>query len=104
MKHLRARAVEIGPHPGMLGLQHGSRIGPSRGDLAVGQRATRSQTVVSAGEIVGDHEHGEAKRPLQRPDQRVEFAGGDRIEAGGRLIQEQRAGDRARAHAPAPRA
>ena len=37
---------------------------------------------------MGDHEHGQPQRLLQRLDQRVEIAGGDRIEARGRLVEE----------------
>ncbi len=43
---------------------------------------------VEAVEVVGDHEDGEPERLLQRADEIVEIAGRDRIEPGGRLIEE----------------
>ena len=81
-----------------------SAIGPDRHHLAVGQRGDAVADRVQAVEVVGDHEHGEPERLLQRPDQRVEVAGGDRIEARGRLVEEHDLRDRARARGRAPRA
>ena len=51
--------------------------------------ATRSQIAAQRIEIVGDHDHGQAEAALQAADQPVERRGADRIEAGGRLVQEQ---------------
>ena len=50
-------------------------------------------------EIVGDHEDGQPERVAEAPDERVELFGGHRIEARGRLVEEQDVGverDRAR--------
>jgi len=60
---------------------------PDRDDLAVGQRRHAVADRIEAGEVVGDHEHGQSQRLLQRLDQGVEIAGGDRIEPRGRLVE-----------------
>ena len=46
--------------------------------------ADREQAI----EIVGDHEHCQAQRLLQRADEIVEIAGRDWIEPRGRLVEE----------------
>src|SRR5689334_24613500 len=43
-------------------------------------------------EVVGDQEHGEPQRLLQLLGQPVEGRGADRIEAGGRLVEEEQLG------------
>ena len=75
----------------MIGGQHVLQWS-KRGDPAVGQCCDAVADGGERVEIVRDHEDGEAKRPLQRSDQRVEFAGRDRIEARGGLVQEQQRG------------
>src|SRR5580765_8556516 len=50
--------------------------------------ADREQSI----EIVRYQEDGEAEARLQIEDQLIESSGGDRIEAGGRLVEEQNLG------------
>src|SRR5690242_8287859 len=78
VEHLRTRAVEISPHPGMIGLEDiGQR--PERRDPAVGERRDAVADGGQRIEVMRDHEDGEAQRALQRPDQRVELARRDRM-------------------------
>ena len=93
-----ARAVEVFPDPGMIVLQkfrHRADL-----DLLVHEHgdtvADRRQTV----QIVGHHEDGQAQALLQAANQLVEGGGADRIEAGGRLVQEQDLRDRGPARGP----
>ena len=79
--------VEIGLEPRIVGKQElADRTGgdnlfmPKHRDPV----ADRKQAV----EIVRDHEHSEAERLLQRADEIVEIAGGNRVEARGRLVEE----------------
>ena len=67
-ERLRASAVEIGLHPGMIGFEH-SRKRSQGGDSAVGQRGHTVTHCLQAVEIMGDHEHRKAQRPVQGPDQ-----------------------------------
>ena len=53
---------------------------PQRRDPIAGLR--------QAVEVVGYHENGQPQSALQGPDQFVEVAGADRIEARGRLVEE----------------
>ena len=66
-----------------------SDIGPTTTTLPSAMRGDAVADRVQAVEIVRHHEHGKAQRALQRLDQRVEFAAGDRVEAGCRLVEEQ---------------
>jgi hypothetical protein len=61
---------------------------PDRDNLAVGQRGDAIADRVETGEIMGDHEHGQTERLLQRLDQRIEIAGRDRVQPRGRLVEE----------------
>ena len=64
----------------MFGGEH--RLDRTGGDdAAFGQHRDAVADRVQAVEIVGDHEHRQAQRPLQRADQLVEFGGADRVEA-----------------------
>ena len=103
LQHLGALAVEIGPHPGMLGLKQFAHRSDGD-DLAVRERRDAIADGVQAGEVVGDHEHRQPERLLQCLDQGVEIAGRDRDRAPRSARRETRSRDRARARAPAPRA
>src|SRR5690349_13845948 len=85
-----ARAVEIGLDPRVW-------VAHELGDCAYFQSfvdegrdpvADRVETV----EIVRHHEDGEAEAALQVAHQGVELAGADRVEAGGRLVEEEELG------------
>src|SRR3974377_2561038 len=86
LQHLRALAVEIGPHPWMAGLKKFMH-GPDRDDLAIRQRRNAVANGVEAGEIMGHHEYRHPQRFLQGPDQRIEIARRDRGQSRGRLIE-----------------
>src|SRR4030095_7412131 len=82
-----ARPVEIGLNPGMR-IAHQLFQGPHFDLLVYQDRnpvANRDQRV----EVMGDHDHGQAQALLQAADQLVKVGGPDRVEAGGRLVQEQ---------------
>ena len=80
--------MEIGAQPGVIGGQHLLDV-TGGDDLAVGERGDAVADGIEAVEVVGDHEHRQAERLLQRRDELVEFGRADRIEAGGRLVKEQ---------------
>ena len=69
-----------------------SEIGPDRDHPPLPQHRDAVADRVEAVEIVGDHEDGEAERVLQGGDQIVELARADRVEARGRLVEEQQIG------------
>jgi hypothetical protein len=71
----------------MLGLQQFAHR-TDRHDLAVRECGDAVADRGEARKVMGNHEHGEAEGLLQRPDQRVEIAGSNWIEAGCRLVQE----------------
>ena len=82
----RARAVEIGMHPGLVHLEHvGDRAGDQ--DLLRASTAIRSQIVrrLSRSWVTMKTVR---RASLQLADQLVEIGGADRIEPGGRLIEE----------------
>src|SRR5579871_1577942 len=82
-----ALAVEILPQPGMLrGLHVGDR--PCSNDLTVPQNGYAVASGIKAVQIVGYHENGQAQSALEGADQFVKVAGADRVEARGRLVQE----------------
>ena len=78
--------AEISLHPRMFASEH--RFDRAFGDdLAVGERRDAVADIVQAVEIVRHHEDGKPQGLLQGPDQGIEIAGGDRIEARGRLVE-----------------
>src|SRR5258707_1394421 len=79
LQHQGALAVKIGPHPGMLGLKQFAHR-PDRHYLAVSKGRHAVANGVEAGEVMGDHEHRQPQRFLQRLDQHVEIARGYRVE------------------------
>ena len=80
-------AVEIGFEPRIVGTQEFFDF-PDGDDLAVAEHRDPVADGEQAVEIVRDHEHREAERFLQRGDEIVEIAGRNRIEARGRLVEE----------------
>ena len=93
--------MKIGAHPGILVFQMLRQGTDSyfpvdqHGD-AVADREQRVQ-------IVRDEEHGQPEAGLQIADQPVELGSGDRIEAGGRLVEKQDLGiERQRPREPGP--
>src|ERR1700690_3210516 len=86
-----ALAVKIGLDPRIFGTQQ-LRDGSDRDHPPLPQYGDAIADGVEAVEIVGDHENGEAKRVLQGGDEIVELARPDRVEAGGRLVEEQQIG------------
>src|SRR3954468_23825866 len=82
-----ALAVKVLVQPRVLrGLHVGDRSGCN--DLPVAQHGDAVAGRIKAVEVVGYHENGQAQSALQGAHQLVEIAGADRIEAGGRLVQE----------------
>ena len=75
----------------MLGLQQFAHRADGD-DLAVGQRRDAVADGIEARKIMGDHEHRQPQRLLQGLDQRVEIAGGDRIQTRGRLVEKHDCG------------
>ena len=80
-----------------------SAIGPMAMTLPLAEHGDAVADRVEAVEIVGDHEHGQPQGRLQGRDELVELAGADRVEAGGRLVEEQTPGSSASARASAAR-
>ena len=56
--------------------------------LAIPEHGDPITSGIKAVKIVGYHENGQAQSTLQRSHQFVEIAGADRVETGGRLIEE----------------
>src|SRR5664279_190531 len=84
---LSATAAEVGLDPGMVRGAH-RRHRPVGNDATVGEHGDAVAGGGEGFEIVGHHEDGETQCLLQRADEPVEVAGGDGVEAGGRLIEE----------------
>ncbi len=70
---------------GMRHLLHRSR----RDHLLVGDHRHPITDRVHGVQVVGDHEHRQVQAVRELPDQFVEGAGADRVQPGGRLVQEQ---------------
>ena len=68
-------------------LQLGKRA--DRGHLPVGQHGDAVAIGVKRIEIVRDHEHGQAERIAQAPDQGVELLRSDRVEPGRGFVEEE---------------
>jgi hypothetical protein len=86
-----AFAAEVGFEPRMLGREHG--LDRAGGDhAALRQHGDAIADRVQAVEVMGDHEHAQSQRALQRADQFVELGGADRIEAGRRFVEENDVG------------
>ena len=97
-----ARAGEIGLDPGV-------RIAHQFRDCAdfhlfVDEHRDAVADRIAAVEVVRHHEHGQAEALLQVADQLVEGRGADRVEPGGRLVEEDDARGRAPARGRARRA
>lgn len=84
----RARAVEILPHPGMVG---GFDLRQRRvhHHLLVGQHGHPVADSVKRVEIMCDDENGQPQRLSQRQDEFIESRRADRVQSGGRLVQEK---------------
>src|SRR3954451_8623878 len=81
-------AVEISFEPGVIGSQH--RLDSSRRDDAPAAQCGNSVAYcMKTVQIMGYHEHRKAQSSLKCGDQVIEFAGPDRVEARGRLVEEQ---------------
>src|ERR1700704_4994056 len=84
----RARTVEIGPQPRMLGCQH--RIHVSGGDdLTLAKYGNPVTDCIQAVEIVGYHKNSHCRSSLQGQDELIEIAGADRIEPRSRLVEKK---------------
>src|SRR3546814_5478413 len=83
-----SRPVEIILYPRMLGGKQ-FRDGADRDDLFLRQHRDPVAGRIERVEIVGDEEDGEPHRVGELADQLVELGGADRVEPGGRLVEEQ---------------
>ena len=98
-----ARTPEIFLYPFVVQSQQ-FRNRSDRDHLPVGEHRDTVADGVERVEIVRDQEDGEAEPLAKLDDQLVEGGGADRIEAGGRLVEEQQLRDRARARGRCRRA
>src|SRR5882757_10279787 len=84
---IAAPPVEIFPDPGMIVRQQ--LFHRTYHDVLVEQHSDPITSRIEAVQIVRHHENGEAEAVVQSFDEFVVVGGADRVEAGGRLIQEQ---------------
>src|SRR5207253_2006939 len=84
---LRPRTVQKFVYPRLVGPhQLGER---SDNDLPVDQHGDSAADGKQCREIVGDNDDGDAQALVELLNQRVDTAGGQWIEVGGRLVEEQ---------------
>src|ERR1700739_146272 len=82
-----SRTMEIRSDPRMIVLQ--DLLQRPDAKLLVDQDGDAVADRKEGVEIVSDHEHGEAEATPQVANQDVEIPGGDRIEAGGGLVEKE---------------
>src|SRR5690349_10301977 len=83
----RPGTAEVALHPGMVEVEHILKRALDE-NAVVGKHGNAVGNGVQAVEVMSDHEHGDSERVLERVDQFVELGGADRVEAGGRLVEE----------------
>src|SRR3954470_21543444 len=81
-------SVEIRSQPGIVGGEH-LVDRARREDPSVAERRDPVADGAKTVQIVGYHKNGKPQSALKCGDELVEVAGADRIEAGGRLVEEQ---------------
>src|SRR6266498_4069064 len=85
----RARPVEELAYPRLVRLHE--LIQRTDGDFLVGQYGDAATDGEQRRQVMSDDDDGNAQALVQTPDQRIDAAGRERIEIGGRLVEKQNA-------------